>query len=248
MRMPFSFNMDRILKIFYLQKNTGKETAKRGHDAAQPHDGDIPINEANYIVFDTELTGLKLKKNSIVSIGAVKMDGSRINLGDFFYRIVEPKTELTGKSVVIHGITPSEASESPRIDVLLPEFLDFCGDSILVGHVVSIDLDFINKEMKRVYGSTIPNRAVDTFTIYGWIRRIEEKTCAYHGGTPGNADLFTLAEKYNIPVASAHNALNDAFVTAQLFQRFLSLLPALGVRSVHDLLKIGGGRVPHENR
>jgi len=243
-----SLYIDRMMKKFYPRKSFGKGAKTEGPRAAEPDDRDVPIDKAHYVVFDTELTGLKLKKDSVVSIGAVKMDGSRINLGDFFYRVVEPKTELTGKSVLIHGITPSEASESPRIDVLLPEFLDFCGDSILVGHVVSIDLDFINKDMKRVYGSTIPNRAVDTFTIYGWIRKIEEKTCAYHEGTAGNADLFTLAEKYNIPVTSAHNSLNDAFVTAQIFQRFLSLLPGLGVGSVHDLLKIGGVRVQHETR
>jgi DNA polymerase-3 subunit epsilon len=248
MSIPLSFYIDRILKKFYPPKNSGKAAEKKGHDASQPLKGDIPINEANYVVFDTELTGLKLKKDSVVSIGAVKMDGSRINLGDFFYRVVEPKTKLTGKSVVIHGITPSEASESPRIDILLPEFLDFCGDRIIIGHVVSIDLDFMNKEMKRVYGSALQNRAVDTLMIYQWIRKIEEKTCAYHGGSAESTDLFTLAEKYKIPVESAHNALDDAFVTAQLFQRFLSLLPGLGVSSVNDLLKIGGVHVPHEIR
>lgn len=233
----FAHYIDSILKKIYHKKDGFNDPVMEVR-----YERDKPVHEAKYVVFDTELTGLKTKKDSIVSIGAVKMDGSRVSLGDFFYRIIEPKTELTGKSVLIHGITPTEASESPEIDVLLPEFMDFCRDSIMVGHVVSIDLGFLNKEMKRIYGTSLQNPAVDTYMIYRWIRKIEEKTCAYHGGTSENADLFTLAKKYEIPFEGAHNALNDAFVTAQLFQRFLSMLPGFGVNTVGELLKIGGPR------
>lgn len=200
---------------------------------------DRPIREGSYVVFDTELTGLKTKKDSIVSIGAVRIQDGRIDLGDFFYRVVEPETKLTGESVVIHSITPSEASEAPDIGLLLPEFLDFCGDSIMVGHMVSIDIGFINKEMARLYNSELKNPAVDTYSIYRWIRKNEEKACAFHEGKKDNADLFTLAKKYEIPVTGAHNALNDAFVTAQLFQRFLSMLPQFGVSTVGELIKAG---------
>jgi len=235
--ISFSNYIDSILRKIHPKKEGAK-----GLSIAARHELNKPLHEAHYVVFDTELTGLKTKKDSIVSIGAVKMDGNRVSLGDFFYRIIEPKTELTGKSIVIHGITPTEASESPAIDILLPEFMDFCGDSIMVGHVVSIDLGFLNKEVKRMYGTSLQNPAVDTYMIYRWIRKIEEKTCAYHGGTSENADLLTLAKKYDIPFEGAHNALNDAFVTAQLFQRFLSVLPGFGVHTVGELLKIGGPR------
>ncbi|HBH61500.1 MAG TPA: hypothetical protein DDX85_07135 [Nitrospiraceae bacterium] len=234
----FAHYIDSIMRKIHPKKEGDK-----GLSIAARSAHDKPIHEAKYVVFDTELTGLHAKKDSIVSIGAVKMDGNRVSLGDFFYRIIEPKTALTGKSVVIHGITPTEASESPEIDILLPEFMDFCSDSIMVGHFVSIDLGFLNKEIKRIYGTSLQNPAVDTLLIYRWIRKIEEKTCAYHAGTAEQADLFTLADKYEIPFEGAHNALNDAFVTAQLFQRFLSVLPGFGVHTVGELLKIGGPRI-----
>ena len=82
------------------------------------------IDDAEFVVFDTELTGLDQKKDSIVSIGALKMKGGRIAVGNPFYRIVEPRTELTGKSIVIHGITPSETVGRPNMKALLPEFLE----------------------------------------------------------------------------------------------------------------------------
>ncbi|MEW6602933.1 MAG: 3'-5' exonuclease, partial [Nitrospirota bacterium] len=134
----------------------------------------------------------------------------------------------------------TEASESPGIDILLPEFISFCRDSILVGHFVSIDLGFLNKELKRIYSAGLQNPAVDTYTVYRWIRKLEQKTCAYHEDTAENADLVTLANKYGIPFEGAHNALNDAFVTAQLFQRFLSVLPGFGVHTAGELMRIGG--------
>ena len=214
-------------------------TALKHHNSLEEIDSNTPIDRMHYVVFDTELTGLQTKKDSIVSVGAIKMDGGRILLSDIFYRIVEPRTKLTGKSVLVHEITPSEATKCPGIDKLLPEFLDFCGSSIIVGHFVSLDITFINLEMKRLYGSHLRNPSVDTIKLYTWIRRKEEEVCAYHGGIAEDTNLVSLAKKYGIPVSKAHNALDDAFVTAQLFQRFISLLPKLGIRTIGDLLKIG---------
>jgi DNA polymerase-3 subunit epsilon len=193
---------------------------------------------ADYVVFDTELTGLRIRSDSIVSIGAVRMRGGRIDIGDVFYRIVRPRTELNGSSVVIHEITPTEAEQSPDIDTLLPEFLEFCGDSILVGHFVAIDLGFINQEMERLYGVAVQNPAVDTGRVYRWLRR-RGASCAFQGETTEDLTLRTLATKYGISVNGSHNALADAFVTAQIFQRFLSELQAQRVRTVGELVRIG---------
>ena len=82
-----------------------------------------PVTEASYVVVDTELTGLDEKRDSIVSIGAVRMTGARIELGDTFYRLVSPRTELGSDSVVIHEITPSEVAEQPSIETVLDELL-----------------------------------------------------------------------------------------------------------------------------
>ena len=199
----------------------------------------VSLEDARYIIFDTELTGLNLKKDSIVSIGAVKMSGGKIDLMNTYYRVVEPTSLMSRKSVVIHGITPSEASECPTLDVLLPEFLDFCGNGILVGHFVAIDVAFVNKAMSALFGLPLQNPAVDTQALYRWIREKEERYCAFHAGLTEDVDLLTLSQRYEIPVSEAHNALNDAFVTAQLFQRFLTMLRHFKIRTAEDLVKIG---------
>lgn len=198
-----------------------------------------PIEEAEYVVFDTELTGLKSRKNSIVSIGAVRMEGSRILAGQNFNRIVEPRTELTGTSIVIHGITPSEARECPGIERALPEFLEFCRGSVLVGHVVSMDLRFINVDMRRCYGTTIRNPAVDTLTLAAFLKKRTGNKSAFSEEVALPMDLFSLATSYGIPVNRAHDAMYDAYVTAQLFQRYLALLPGHGVRTLAELITVG---------
>jgi DNA polymerase-3 subunit epsilon len=197
------------------------------------------IRDVPYTVVDTELTGLRPGKDSIISVGAVKMFGGRINLGDFYYRVAEPRATLTGSSVLIHGITPSEAAECPGMDVLLPEFLGFIGQSIVVGHFVSIDLGFINGEARLRSGCPLPNLAVDTARVYAWIRKKDEGACAYYEGAVEDMSLFSIAGKYGIRSGGAHNALNDAFLAAQLFQRFMSVLPGLGIKTVGDLLRVG---------
>jgi DNA polymerase-3 subunit epsilon len=217
------------------------EESKRPSGDAHPSRGaeKLPLEEIPFVVLDTELTGLKARKDSIVSIGAVKMRGTTILLGETFYRVARPRTALTATSVIVHEITPTETSEAPGIDTLLPEFLEFCGEAVIVGHVVSIDIQFLNREMKELYAKALQNPSVDTCRLHRWIREKEENCDAFHGGISECVDLFSLATQYGIPVQQAHHALGDAYITAQLFQRLLKELPGWGITTVDGLLRIG---------
>jgi DNA polymerase-3 subunit epsilon len=197
-----------------------------------------PITDVPYVVLDTELTGLDEKKDSIISVGAVRMHGGKIDLGETFYRLASPKTKLSAQSVVIHEIMPSEVVEKPAIDAVLKEFLNFCGNDVLVGHFISIDLGFINREMKRIYGEEIRASALDTFSIYEWLRK-RQKTRDCLAAPLAGYRLYDIVKCFSIPVNGAHNALMDAFTTAQLFQRFLPLIIEAGAKEIGDLLKIG---------
>lgn len=202
-----------------------------------PAEEDLPLNRARYVVIDTELTGLDEKKDSIVSMAAIRMTGGAIDLENIFTRVVNPASSLSAESVVIHGITPSETAGKPSIEDALSEFARFCRDDLLVGHCVSIDLTFINKEMKRAFGSGLGNPALDTSAIYAWIvKRSPEK--AFPRSFSGSG-LYEIASYFGIPVSGAHDAVMDAFITAQVFQRFIPILIERGVEDVGDLLRIG---------
>jgi DNA polymerase-3 subunit epsilon len=190
------------------------------------------------VVVDTELTGLDEKKDSIVSIGAVRMVGGTINLGNQFYRLVSPKAALKADSVCIHEITPSDVAEQPGIEAALDEFLAYAGNDILVGHFISIDLSFLNREMKRIHGCELPNPVLDTFSIYEWLRKRQRARDCF--ATPfAGYRLYDIIKCFDIPVSGAHNAVMDAFATAQLLQRFIPLLAEAGAKDIGELLKIG---------
>ncbi len=214
------------------------ELLKAVRQKAFPVDRVLPVTEAQYVILDTELTGLDEKKDSIVSIGAVRMHGGRIDLGETFYRLASPRTALKSESVVIHGITPAEVEFKPEISSVLPEFLDFCGQDALVGHFVSIDLGFINLEAKRLQGSALSNPVLDTFTMYEWLRKRHEFRDRFLSSRHAYK-LYDIAKIFGISVNGGHNAEVDAFITAQLFQRFIPMLAEAGVRESGELLRIG---------
>ena len=166
-------------------------------------ESDTLATDAQYVVLDTELTGLDDRKDDIVSIGAVRMRGGKIEIGDAFHELVNPSAVLDGRSVVIHGITPSQVEAKPPIDVVLATFMDYVARAVLVGHCVSIDLAFLNREARRLTGGSFKNPVVDTLSLYGWLRHRFPENPALTAALPG-LSLFELARLFDIPVAEGH--------------------------------------------
>lgn len=196
------------------------------------------VDKAEFVSFDTELTGLDFKRDSIISIGAVRLSGGRILPGQSFYRLVRPDSELKSQGVVIHELTHSDLEKAEPAADVLRDFVDFIGDAVLIGHFVFIDVNFVNRAMKRIFGVGLKSPAVDTSSLHDWLYENDSRFARHHGGMTLKNDLFSLARKYGIEVEKTHNAIYDAYITAQLFQRFLPFLPECGVRNLKELLAI----------
>lgn len=214
------------------------EILNRARHGTSQIDPATPIADVRFVVADTELTGLDEKRDRIVSIGAVSMNGGIINVGAAFYRLANPGIELSPDSVVIHGITPSEVREAPPIETALAEFCEFADAAVLVGHFISIDMAFLDREMKRISGQKMRNAVIDTYSLYEWLSR---RTDGHEGFTmPASGyRLYDIVKLFGIPVSGAHNAIMDAYTTALLFQRFLPFLADAGCGNIGDLLRIG---------
>ena len=172
------------------------------------------------------------------------MTGGSISLGDPFYRLVKPEAALTRESVIIHGIMPSEVAEEQDIASVLAEFMEFCGSSHpgrpLRGRSTS---PFIEREIETVWSGTAwrCRCSIRPSSFPGWRgRRLLERCMKAmpHGTGPVPA----VPSVWIFPYPESHHAMADAFITAQVFQRFLPLLAQEGISTVGDLITDRG---PH---
>lgn len=196
------------------------------------------IGETNFVAFDTELTGLDFKQDAIISIGAIKLQGTTILPTKTFYRLVKPECELKHKSVVVHELTHTELDCAEDLLEVIGDFVKFIGDAVLIGHFVHIDLNFVNKPLHEAFGVSLKNPALDTSTLHDWLYDNDSRIARHFQGMTLKSDLFSMAKKYGVEGGKSHNAFSDAYITAQLFQRFASFLPGCGIKTLKELLKI----------
>jgi DNA polymerase III subunit epsilon len=177
----------------------------------------LPLEALDYVVVDTETTGLNIKRDDIVQIGAVRIVGGKVLEGDSFERLVNPGRPIPKESIRFHGVTDDMVAHTPGIDEILGEFLDYAGDAVLVGHNIAFDLSFMNRTRK------VENPALDTMLLsigaFAWRR---------------DHTLDALAEHFKEPVTDRHTALGDAELTARLFLRLLPELDRAGARHFGD--------------
>lgn len=201
-----------------------------------------PVEDYELVCFDTELTGLNPRRDEIVSIGAVRIQGLNIVAGDNFFTYVKPTQALPKDSTLIHRITPEQLRDAPPLDEILPDFVEFIGHSLLLGHYVQLDVSFLNRALRKHMGGILRNPAVDSMKLaqahHEYRRRTE------HGYvSPYMAyNLGLLAKHYGLPIFDQHDALEDALQTAYLFVFLTKKLNQAGyttLKDLHDAGKVG---------
>ena len=168
-----------------------------------------PENE--YVVLDTETTGLDTKKDEILSIGAVKVRNNKILTSQTFEVYLKNSKGINAKSIVIHGIRDCDLVNAKNPEEAIRDFLYFIGSRRLIGYYLEFDIEMLNRYIKPMIGVTLPNKMVEVSEIYF------EKTIPLI--PEGNIDLRfdTILKKCGIPDMGAHNAVNDAIMTAMIF-------------------------------
>jgi len=164
-----------------------------------------------YVVFDTETTGLNPKEDEILSIGAVKIKDNKILTSQIFEVYLKNSKEISSKSIEIHQIRPCDLQNATDVEHGIKEFLNFIGSRPLIGYYLEFDVAMINKYIKPMLGITLPNRMIEVSEIYF------DKTIALI--PQGNIDLRfdTILQKCGVPDMGAHNAVNDAIMTAMIY-------------------------------
>ena len=171
-----------------------------------------------YVVFDLETTGFSAEADRIIEIGAVKITDGKIV--DKFSTFVNPQIPISFRIEKLTGITDAMVLSAPTIETVLKDFLDFCGDAVLVAHNAEFDTSFIaNKAQKQ--GITVNNTILDTVLLAQFV-------------IPNlhNYKLDTLCKHLGVSLENHHRAVDDAGATADAF---IKLIEMLKERDIFDL-------------
>ena len=165
-----------------------------------------------YVIFDLETTGISPSYDRIIEISAVKVENHQVT--EEFSSLVNPQKPIPMQATIVNGISNSMVASAPTIDEVLPAFLDFIGDNVLIGHnIASFDLKFIYRETERIYGRYPDNEYIDTLSL---ARRCLPEL-SHH-------KLTDLSAYYHIPTEGAHRALNDCRMNQKVYECLGQLL------------------------
>ena len=183
-----------------------------------------PLSQTTFVTVDLETTGASPASCQITEIGAIKTRGGEV-LGEF-QTLIDPGAAIPPMIVALTGITDAMLVGAPRIEQVLPAFLEFLGDAVIVAHNAPFDTGFL-KAACRTHGYRWPgNEVVDTVTL---ARRATTKEEA------PNKKLSTLARVFGTEVTPNHRALSDARATAEILHKMLERLAAFGITHREDL-------------
>ena len=201
-----------------------------------------PLSDYTFVVFDTELTGLNRKKDEIISIGAVKIKNLQIDLGETFHHYIQPQKLDHTEATLVHRITPEQLKEAPSLEDVLPEFLSFIGNDLIVGHYIGLDMSFIHRETHRRYNGTLANPCIDTIRMAQGYKRVMFGYYHDEGSSSSRLSLQDLSSEFNLPFFEAHDALEDAVQTAYLFLFLVKKFHKGGLETLRELYQAGKER------
>ncbi|MEO3945062.1 PolC-type DNA polymerase III [Gorillibacterium sp. CAU 1737] len=158
---------------------------------------DRSLTETDYIVFDIETTGLSVVNNKIIEIAGVKMRGDQVI--DRFSTFIDPHENIPYNITQLTNITNEMVQGAPELVEILPKFVEFVGDSVIVAHNATFDMGFIQLNLKQLGLPTLPNPVLDTLELARFLYPDMK-----------NHRLNTLSAKFKISLENHHRAIDDA--------------------------------------
>ncbi len=185
-----------------------------------------PLRDVTFCVLDLETTGPVPATDTITEIGAVKVRGGEC-LGTF-HTLVNPGRAIPPQITVLTGITEAMVGPAPRVEEVLPSFVEFADGAVVVGHNVRFDAAFLDGALDRAAWPRLRRPLVDTCALARRLLRDEVPNCR----------LGTLSSRLRLDHQPTHRALDDALATTDLLHLLIERAAAFGVLGLDDLVAL----------
>ncbi len=188
---------------------------------------DLPINEAEYIAFDLETTGLSCKYDHIIEFGAVRIKDGMVT--EHKQMFIKPPVSIPPFIANKTNITNDMVKNAKSFAEACDELVDWIGDAVLVAHNASFDYNFFNEELRRLGKAPLTNTTIDTLDMS---RAILKERKAYR--------LGNIARNYHISYDEevAHRADYDAEVLGDVFLCLIKDAEKMGARTIRDIQEV----------
>ncbi|MGA2775582.1 MAG: exonuclease domain-containing protein [Candidatus Omnitrophota bacterium] len=176
------------------------------------------LDEAEFVIFDTETTGLEPEAGDrVVEIAALRFKGN--NRISTFQTLLNPKHPISPAAFAVNNISQEMLKDAPEAETMLPEFLEFIKGSCLCSYNAGFDLKFLNNELKLI--NREPLKGVQVVDILKMARRL----------LPGQERyaLWFIARQLGIDTQQAHRAFSDVELTLGVFNKLKELLLSKGI-------------------
>jgi len=188
---------------------------------------EMSLEDAEYVVFDIETTGLSVTNNKIIELAGVKVKGGQEI--DRFATFINPHEPIPYNIQQLTNITDEMVKGAPELEPKLKEFVAFVGDAVLVAHNARFDIGFIQEACKRHGLPPLDNPALDTLELARFIHPNMK-----------NHRLNTLSDLYKVALESHHRAIDDTIALAGVLAGLLKDAAARGVTELSSLNSVNG--------
>jgi DNA polymerase III subunit epsilon len=202
-------------------------------DPPSRHHRRRPWREAPYAALDFETTGLDYGHDTIVSFGVVPVTAGRVVVGEAVHQLVEPSVPPSPRSQRVHELRPADLAGSPRLDEVRAALAHAIAGRFLLVWFAEVELHFL----AAIFGGRLGRWAARCLDVRNLAIEAEGAPSAVR--RQAGFALSSTADRYGVPVAEPHQALDDAMVTAQLFLVLVGRLPGGPDPTAGRLLAVG---------
>ena len=182
-----------------------------------------PPPPGEWVALDCETTGLNVRTDEIIAIGAVRIVGQRVMTSERLELLVRPQKGVSAESVRVHRLRARDVADGLPIDEAMKRLMHFIGSRPLVGYYLEFDLAMLNRAIRPLLGVRLPQPRIEVSALYHDHKFRQLPPSHQQGNVDIDLRFATLMADLSLPTREAHDALNDAVMAALAFVKLRQL-------------------------